>query len=545
MALALRSATYAGVEVDEEAFKGAESWFKEMTDPETGRVGYTERGSRSSRVPGENGGAAQDGAETLTAGALLARLANGADPREDPELVDQVRLMLSALEESSREEVQDVLWIHFGTTAMARIGSLPWARWSSVASPLLLETQQHTGATEGSWDPDGAWGYALGRVGMTALAAQTLSTIDLFGMPEEATRIAVRAPAVERVDEQVRTGLAWLARHQDSDGRWNADAFMLHDPDDDRTAGAGDPNHDVGVTGLALLAFLSDGQTTLEGEHKAAVARGLGWLLEQQDHETGLFGQTIGQSFLYDHALAALAVTEMLNVTQLPELRARAQKAYNFVARARNPYGVWRYAVPPDGDNDTSVTAWMLQVVRSADDAGLKVDSESWTAARTWFDEMTDPGTGRIGYAERGSSSSRVAGLNLGFPTKHYEALTAAGLYSRFLAGESAPSEPSVIKQHADLVVRTVDSLKDPEIPVDLYALYYSSLAMYQMGGGYWRQWSAALRSAVIETQRQYGAASGSWDPNGPWGYSGGRVYSTSMMVLNAQMLKRDDALKR
>ena len=158
---------------------------------------------------------------------------------------------------------------------------------------------------------------------------------------------------------------------------------------------------------------------------------------------------------------------------------------------------------------------------------------------------MTEEETGRIGYTERGSRSARTAGMNQEFSTEHFEALTAAGLYSRFLASESAPSDPTVIKAHADLVIRTARSLNDPEVPIDLYAVYYSSYAMYQMGGSYWRQWSQALRSAVIETQRLDGPASGSWDPSGPWGYAGGRVYSTAMMVLSAQMLKRHDALMR
>ena len=35
------------------------------------------------------------------------------------------------------------------------------------------------------------------------------------------------------------------------------------------------------------------------------------------------------------------------------------------------------------------------------------------------------------------------------------------------------------------------------------------------------------------------GAADGSWDPNGPWGYSGGRVYATATMVLSLEVYYR------
>ena len=55
---------------------------------------------------------------------------------------------------------------------------------------------------------------------------------------------------------------------------------------------------------------------------------------------------------------------------------------------------------------------------------------------------------------------------------------------------------------------------------------------MYQMDGKYWKAWEKAMKPAMVDTQRGDGAAKGSWDPNGPWGHSGGRVYSTATMVL-------------
>ena len=35
-----------------------------------------------------------------------------------------------------------------------------------------------------------------------------------------------------------------------------------------------------------------------------------------------------------------------------------------------------------------------------------------------------------------------------------------------------------------------------------------------------------------LESQRMDGSSKGSWDPIGPWGYVGGRVYSTSLMAM-------------
>ena len=66
-----------------------------------------------------------------------------------------------------------------------------------------------------------------------------------------------------------------------------------------------------------------------------------------------------------------------------------------------------------------------------------------------------------------------------------------------------------------------------------MYYWYYGSYAMYQMGGNqYWNAWNKAMKKAVVESQRKDGDFLGSWDPVGPWGFAGGRVYSTASMVL-------------
>ncbi len=40
------------------------------------------------------------------------------------------------------------------------------------------------------------------------------------------------------------------------------------------------------------------------------------------------------------------------------------------------------------------------------------------------------------------------------------------------------------------------------------------------------------MKKAILTNQRKDGDEKGSWDPVGPWGYSGGRVYSTALMTL-------------
>ncbi|MFQ5749152.1 MAG: hypothetical protein ACE5H3_06805, partial [Planctomycetota bacterium] len=71
-------------------------------------------------------------------------------------------------------------------------------------------------------------------------------------------------------EKAVRLGLQWLADHQGADGFWDCDEFMFEDklPGQPPSDGPGSPANDVGVTGLALLAFLGNGSTISSGPYR-------------------------------------------------------------------------------------------------------------------------------------------------------------------------------------------------------------------------------------------------------------------------------------
>jgi hypothetical protein len=334
-------------------------------------------------------------------------------------------------------------------------------------------------------------------------------------------------------EQALKDGLEWLRHHQSIDGSWDSDGFAANcgKIGSDECEGEGDALHDVGVTALALLAFLGDGNTMRRGPYKENVTKGIKWLREQQDFETGLIGEEIHHAFLYDHAIATLTLCEAYYFGKSPLIKGTAQKAVNYILKARNPYGAWRYDVPPLGDNDTSITGWMVFALKSAEEAKLKVEKDAFTGALNWIDEMTDLGNGRVGYIESGGESSRITGVNDNFPTEGGEAMTAVALLSRFFLGQDPKSTPEM-GQHADLMLRSLPEWDSKGLTNDMYYWYYGSYAMYQMGGKHWEGWNKAMKKAVLQSQRTDGDAKGSWDPNGPWGHSGGRVYSTASLVL-------------
>jgi len=340
----------------------------------------------------------------------------------------------------------------------------------------------------------------------------------------------------------VTTGLAWLARHQDKTGKWDADGFMKHDDYGDRCDGPGSAIHDVGVTGLAMLAMLGSGSTLRSGPHRDNLKRAAKWMREQQG-EDGLFGTNASHDFIYDHAIATYAMCEAYGLSNYALLKNSAQKGINYLESHRNPYSVWRYQ-PRDNDNDTSVTSWCLMALKSGEFFDLEVNKNALMLGLTYLDQVSTP-DGRHGYTKSGEGSSRMPGTHATkFPIEKTETLTAAGLFCRFFLGQD-PKDKPVMKAAADLLLKKPPQWSQKGGTIDHYYWYYGTYAMFQMGGRHWKTWSKRMLPAVLGNQCKKGSENGSWDPVGVWGESGGRVYSTALMVLTLQAYYRYTRLVR
>ena len=351
------------------------------------------------------------------------------------------------------------------------------------------------------------------------------------------------APGGKATAQAIEAALRWLQDHQDEDGKWDADGFMKHDEGAEKCDGPGNGVHDVGVTGLALLAFLGDGSTLRAGPYKENIKNGVKWLKDNQQ-ENGLFGMNASHDFVYDHAIAAYAMCEAYGLSQYSLLKTPAQKGINYLESHRNPYSVWRYQ-PRDNDNDTSVTGWCIMAYESGKFFGLQVNDQALKLSITWLDSVTDQ-TGKCGYTKMGEPSSRHPGDHgTRFPIEKGEALTAVGLFCRFFLGQE-PKEVPVMKAAADLLLSHPPVWDAKAGTIDHYYWYYATYALYQMGGRHWTEWSKKLTDAVVNKQRKDPeCAKGSWDPIGAWGEDGGRVYSTAILALTLEAYYRYTRLVR
>ena len=342
-----------------------------------------------------------------------------------------------------------------------------------------------------------------------------------------------------RAQKAVDLGLEWLARHQSADGSWDTDGFCCNK--ETGVCGClenskGGPLYDVGNSGLALLAFLGAGETHRNGQYKKTVRKGLKWMMGQQDPE-GCLGTRSVKQFTYNHAIAAFALTEAYGITKSTLIREAAQKSIDFCIKAQNPYKAWRYNVQP-GDNDSSVTGWMVMALKSAKDAGLSVDPQSLEWAVDFTDQMTDPESGRTGYTKKGEPPVRAQGRQDQFPSAETESLTAVGVCARIFGGAN-PDEDRMIKLGVQLMEKKLPSWDTAKGSIDMYYWYYGSLAMFQAGGSPWNNWNTAMNKAIVERQHKEGERKGSWDPIGAWGEDGGRVYSTALLTLCLEVYYR------
>jgi len=343
------------------------------------------------------------------------------------------------------------------------------------------------------------------------------------------TTLAKTEPAAAQAIER---GLAWLRDHQDVDGRWNSEGFMRHDKGQP-SSGSGSPVNDVGNTGLAVLALAREGVATKDDPNRLAMLKAAHWLKDQQN-KNGLLGQAASASFIYSHAIGTLGLCAVAAATDSAKAREAAKPALGYLEDHRNPFGVWRYQ-PRDNDNDTSVTTWCVLAELAGLELGLQIDDKALKCAAVWFDAVTDQ-TGRAGYMKLGDGSSRPFGKVQRFPRAKGEAMTAAGLLCRLALGQQQRDVP-VLAAAADRLVAKPPEWDPESGAVDECYWFLASEALRHFGGKQRAQWNGKLVAALLAGQQQDGAAAGSWDPVGPWGDDGGRVYATALAVLSLQSL--------
>ncbi|MFM7248517.1 MAG: hypothetical protein ACKO5R_01295 [Planctomycetaceae bacterium] len=383
--------------------------------------------------------------------------------------------------------------------------------------------------------PPGRTQPAVAAPALPASPAPGLSRAAAVTLPAE-TRVRETAEAFARraraarapspADATVESGLDWLARTQERDGRWTLGRYAA-----DGAGGAVRLRSDTAATGLALLAFLGAGYDHFEGPHRDTVRRGLEWLVSVQKEDGDLFlpADPVSNAcaWLYSHGIATTALCEAVGMTGDPLLRPAAQKALGFVVAAQQPArGGWRYR--PRTDSDLSVSGWMLVALRAGALAGLEVPPEAFDGVRRFLDESALPDRpGGYAYNPR-EPEQRQSEVSA-------SCMTALGTLMRLHTG--TPTADPGVAAAADALAAARPSWGSRERPVrDAYLWYYTSQVLVHTSGDAWEAWYRGLGTVLAARQTRDGPQAGSWDPLGPlpdrWGAYGGRLYVTCLHLL-------------
>lgn len=385
----------------------------------------------------------------------------------------------------------------------------------------------------------------------------------------------------ERSEATVERSLRWLARQQKADGRWDAGSYGAGLVDVDELGVKRDHagrDADSGITALVTLAFLGAGYTHEDGRYAVQVDRALDWLIRQQDKEGSLAGGARRYARMYSHAMATYALAEALGMqkeavlnpvvepdlltaaptaasvamalsgaaTGLPvdvfgtvwsttvqaatdsqawglrrvhdvQLRSALLKAVRFTIRQQHVGGGWRYAKGQEGD--VSMFGWHLMSLKSAEIAGVQIPS----AVRDRMFQF-------INGARQGSEGGL---FGYRYDEKVTPVMTAEAMFCQQMLGFARDTARN--RESVRYLLRHRPRLSE----LNLYYWYYGTLAMYQYGGEPWELWNKAVRDPLIREQVTDGANTGSWDPNGPWGRYGGRLYSTALATLTLEVYYR------
>jgi hypothetical protein len=321
-----------------------------------------------------------------------------------------------------------------------------------------------------------------------------------------------------RLDSSVDNGLRFLAAQQAPNGSFE-------------TIDAGQP----AITSLCVLAFLSRGHLPEEGPYGKHISRAIDFVLSMQREdglmcnlpvESSYVQEGVSHTGMYSHGIAGLMLGEVYGMTseiQQERIRTALQKAIGFSRtwqtrrkRLEVDHGGWRYLVPYESnDSDLSVTAWQLMFLRSARNAEFDVPER-------YINEATD-------YVRRCFDEHKKTFIYAGNERRPSGGVVGGGIVALALGGEYQSER---IRAAGDWILQNRHrAYNAPGLNGSdryHYAIYYSSQAMFQLGGEYWSTFFPELMETLLLNQRE----DGGWEAEAIRDGVYGRAYTTSLAIL-------------
>jgi len=161
---ALTSAQLAGLKVKPHTLDGANRWLKSVA--KTGGDGAPN--GRFSYLPDS------EATPVISAVGILCSQRLGLR-NDDPLIANGVKFLM---ENQPDEKNRNLYYWLYGTQALHNVNDKNWVEWNRRVRKILVESQDHGGCAEGSWNPDkptrDAWSPAGGRLMATSFSCLIL-----------------------------------------------------------------------------------------------------------------------------------------------------------------------------------------------------------------------------------------------------------------------------------------------------------------------------------------------------------------------------------
>ncbi len=365
----------------------------------------------------------------------------------------------------------------------------------------------------------------LGAVALVPLFAGTARALDHPGGASRAssgTLLSTEEPPLDARQtrqvlakrEAIERGLRFLSEQQAKEG-------------DGSIPSIGTKPARLAVTALGVLAYLSAGNTPGRGPHGAQVNRAVDFLLSHVDRDST--SRTRGyisdsgdkNSKLHAHGFAALALAEAYTLSPRTDRGVRIGDALELSLRlmesSQGLEGGWFYDPIRGIEHEGSVTIALVQAMRAAKNAGLRVDPKVIAKAVEYV-RRSQRADGAFRYAIGNDQ------VSLALTAAAISTLNATGKYhgAEIQQGFDSIQRSLALREHAPV------QSEFGQAPASVRFPYYERLYLAQ---AFWQNpdrrlfddWFATERENLLRSQNE----DGSWnDPRfGP-------AYATAINVL-------------
>ncbi len=318
----------------------------------------------------------------------------------------------------------------------------------------------------------------------------------VVGATSPASAAGTKDPEVQKA---IAKGLDWLASHQSRAGHW----------------GAQQGRYPTAMTGMAGIAFLSEGSTTMQGKYSPNIQRAVTYLVARA-RPNGLIGDPVNDDrYTYGHGFATLFLSQVLGEEEDAERRQELvrvlTKAVEFTGRAQTKAGGWGYVSAKDGQgfDEGSTTITQVQALRGCRNAGIPVPKEVVDSAINYIRKCTLP-DGGVQYNSQGGG---------GRP-----AISAAAIACLFNAGDY---DSEYVPKLLSYCEKNLWNISNQGFGHWHYAHYYYAQVLYREGGKKWEEYRDKIYARILSEA----AADGSWSQ----GYIG-NVYTTAINLTVLQL---------